>query len=275
MRVTLVGLVLLFAFGCAADEDFVGVDGEPITAIAIAEDTPPYFSSEDTGALYLVETRIPFELDAPTGGDISRLTNEAAEMDPPLPFERVPWVRRGDLIVEIDWAVRNLTDSDVRAAVVLNGFNEFHEYMPGFTVDDDEVILDFAQWERDLELEPFETRTGTIRTEEMDEVMTDLATVVNGVPNPNMVVYFESQSAIDPRVQPYIPEIIPGLTGVRMGLRAMGLPIPDAPTAGKGVLVLEVSVHVRDERGRLVDEGEDPWELPQPAAFMPSMAAAP
>jgi len=266
--------VVVAAWGCAADEAYVGVGG-PITTVGIAEDTAPYFTSEDTGALYLVESRIELELDAPTGGDIRRLTNEAAEMDPPLPFERVPWVRRGDLLLEVDWAVTNLTDSEIRAAVVINGFNEFHEYMPGFTVDDDDIILDFAQWERDLELEPFETRVGTVRIEDMEEVMTDLATVVNGLPNANMAVHFESQSAIDPRVQAYIPSIVPGLTGFRVGLRAQGLPIPDAPTAGRGLVILEVSVHVRDERGRLVDEGEDPWELPQPALFMPTMAAAP
>jgi len=183
-----------------------------------------------------------------------------------LPYDRMPWVELGDLDMEVDWALTNLTDSTGRVALTLNGFTEFHEYMPSFVVDDEEVIPDFAQWERDMELEPYQTRYGTIRVEELDEVAIDLATVANGAPNPNQVVYFENQSDHDERVQSYIPSVIAGLTGFRIGLRAQGL--PDCGSADCGVYVLEVSVRVRDEdRDRLAVQGEEVWELPTPTVL--------
>jgi len=96
-------------------------------------------------------------------------------------------------------------------------------------------------------------------------VTVDLATVVNGAPNSNEIVYFESQSALDPRAQAYIPPIIPALVGVRMGLR----------TLQPSRLVLELSVRVRDVDDRIVADGEAPWEPPKAAPFVPVMVAPP
>ncbi len=262
-------LCLLPLLGCVAEEEYVGEGG--LTAFAVTTDTPPFFEGEEA-SLYLVEARVELPITPPTNQDLERLRANVGDMA--VPWERLPWVRRDDLAIEIDWALTNLTESGARVALVLNGFNEFHEYSPAFVVDDDEVIPDFAQYERDMEIEPFETRTGTIRAEHLDEVAIDLSTVVNGAPNSNQVVYFDSDSHTDPRVQPYIPPIIAGLTGFRLGIRATGLPDTECPDGGCGVLVLEASVRVKDEGDRLASGDDEAWQLPQPALFTPVAAMA-
>ncbi|MBX3247966.1 MAG: hypothetical protein KF901_12370 [Myxococcales bacterium] len=253
----LFGIAALVAVGCT-NHEYLGEDG--LFAFAITEDTPPFVETED-GNLYIVEERIELPLEAPTAEEMAALSQGVDG----LPWARRPWVERGDYELRIDWALINLDDSRRAVDLVVNGINEFHEYMPGFVVDDDEVIPEFAQWERSIVLEPLERRTGTIREEQLDEVAVDLATVVNGVTNANLVVHPDSHSSLDPRVQAFIPEIIPALVGVRVGLRS----------ASPVNVAVELTVRVRDERGILADDPAEAWELPVPEIFEPSSLAAP
>jgi hypothetical protein len=165
---------------------------------------------------------------------------------------------RGDLELQIDFVLSNLDDEERDVAVTVNGYNEFHEYVPGFAEIDEEPTPDFAQWERSYRIEPLERVTGTVREEELDEVAVDLATVVNGAPSSNQVVFFENQSSRDERNRPFIPEVVPGLVGVRVGLRALE----------QANLLLELSVRVRDVNDRLADDDDALLEaMPEP--FMP------
>jgi hypothetical protein len=167
-------------------------------------------------------------------------------------------VEREDLGVQVDFVLYNLDDEERQVAVIVNGFNEFHEYVPGVTVIDDEAVVDYAQWEKLYELAPQQRMARTLREEDFDEMAVDLATVVNGAPNSNEVVYYENKSGEDPRAEPYIPEVIPGLVGFRLGLRA---------TAAANVL-LEATVRVRDSNERLVEEGGEVLEA-RPEPFAP------
>jgi hypothetical protein len=74
-------------------------------------------------------------------------------------------------------------------------------------------------------------------------------------------VFFENQSSEDPRAQDFIPEVVPGLVGVRVGLRTLE-PV---------VALLEVSVRVRDTADRL-PEDDDALFVSMPEEFMPVMA---
>jgi len=241
------------AAGCG-DQVFVGEDG--FFAFAITEDTPPFVMAEDA-ALYRVEERIELPL-REQSNDERRAAREQAQAMDGYPYRRVPWVQRHDYELEIDWVLINLDDETRRVTLMLNGFNEFHEYSPGFVIDDDEIIADFAQWERLMELDPLERRTGTIREEELDEIAVDLATVISA-PNANQVVHPNNHSATDPRSMPFIPEIVPALHGIRAGLQS----------EGTGNIVLELTVRVRDERGILVRESEA-WDQPEPQLFVPA-----
>jgi hypothetical protein len=249
----------LLAGGCQrGDERFF------VNAFALTGEVAPVVETEEA-ALYLFEQRILLPLVPPTEAQLERrgLPEPPADQEEPaLPFPRLPWIERGDLELQVDWVLTNLTapesadcpEATAEVVVVLNGVNEFFEYEPGFLLDDDEVIANFAQWERRYVLPPGASVTGTIREEEMDEVTVDLATLVNGAPNPNEVVFRENQFRRDPDVQPFIPEVIPGLVGVKLGLRA----------AVATCLVLESSVRVRDLAGRLQERGRVPWEIDPP-----------
>jgi hypothetical protein len=179
-----------------------------------------------------------------------------------IPYANLPFVRRGDIEVQIDYTLSNVSlDTGVTAAIIVNGINEFHEYNPGVTIVNNRVLADFSGWERNIRLEPGERQVGTIREEELDEVAVDLATVVNdGVTNANQITYFENQSANDARSQMFIPDMIPALTGIRVGLR----------TTEPRPVVVELTVRIRDVRHILVQGDDEPWPLPAPALFGPA-----
>lgn len=253
-------LVGLSAPGCAIDQvEQASADGSGIYAFAMTDATPPLVMTDEE-SLYWVENRVEFPLTPPTAEELAELGTAA-----PVPYATMPWVLLGDIDLEVDLVVTNLMDERRIVDITLNGINEFHEYVPSFVVDDDEVIVDFAQWERSVVIEAGEQYQVTITGRELIEVATDLATVVNGAPNANEVVYFENQSGIpDPRIDPYIPATIPGLVGMRLGIRSSS----DTPPS----IVVEASVRLIDREHKVADDPDDPetlWTPPAPAIFTP------
>lgn len=240
--------------GCQNEATFVN-DGT--VSFAMTDMTPALIET-DEAALYMVEYRVELPIRDPGDAAMESRREDASQYDG-LPFERLPWVERDDLAIEVDYTIANMDDAEHgTVAVTINGFNEFDEYSPSFTVDDDEVLVDYAQWERVHDLERLERETFTVREEQLDEVAVDLATVVNGAPNSNQIVYFSNQSASDVRSQPFIPAVIPGLMGIRLGIR----------TEEPANLVLEASVRVRDVNRRFVEDDEPLLEL-TPELFVP------
>ncbi len=215
----------------------------------MTEETPAVAGSMDT--LFLVETRVELPIRRPEEGELRALRQEG------LPFPRRSFVALGDLELEVGFTLRNTSDEAAIVAVVIDGFNEFHEYVPGIAIEDDEAIADYAQWERTFELEPLTTIQGIVREEEMDEVAIDLATVVNGAPSSNRIVHPQTQSALDAESMMYRPAHVPGLMGFRLGLRA---PAPSR-------VLLEATVRIQDPAEALVQEGR-PFRA-EPEQFMP------
>ncbi len=251
-------LTLALAAGCA-DQVFVG-EGNGVLAFALTSDTPAFVEAEGT-SLFLVEERFLFPLRTPSEAQLASLAMDAED----LPFPRRPWVRRGQYFIEVDYTITNLDDATRRVTFTLDGLNEFHEYVPGFVIDDDEVISEFHQFEEVLVLEPFERRTGTVREELVDEITVDLATVVDPrVTNPNRLVHPDNQSSTDPRALPFIPRIVPALVGLRAGLLS----------TGGGNVVAELTFRLRDEADRIVSPSRA-WEVPDPVLFFPSGMMAP
>ncbi|MDQ3036418.1 MAG: hypothetical protein M3Y87_28730 [Myxococcota bacterium] len=255
-------VALLSLSACHSDRRYVTPEGGTTWQLAFPPDAPPFFTGEDL-SVFLVEQAIELPVRAPTDEERSAL--RTADERGLGPYPRRPWVERGAYEILIEGTLSNLSDERQRVAVTVNGINEFHEYMPGVTVVGDDVVVDFSGWEHTYELDPGERVSFTIREEELDEVAVDLATVVNGAPNSNQVVFFQNQSAHDRRSQMYIPPIVPALVGVRLGLRVeAGEDATAAPPAA-----LEAVVRVRDLQDRIVSAGEASWDLPQAAPFAP------
>ena len=253
----LAGLTLSLALavsGCLQEQRYMTPEGGGLWAFAIDETTPAFFESED-GNLYLVEERVPIQFREPTDEEYAAASDVG---DAQIPYATLPILQRGDIEIQIDYTISNLSEDRILVGLQVNGFNEFHEFVPGVQVIERVVTPDYSEWERNVLLDPGERITGTIREEEMDEVAVDLATVVNGAPNSNQIHYFDNDSATDARSQMYIPDVVPALTGVRLGLRSSD-PVP---------IVLEATVRVRDVRGVLVQGNDDPWVAPTPALFM-------
>lgn len=262
--------------GCVQQQHYVTPSGGGVWAFAIDESTPPFFTSED-GDVFLVEQRIEIPFRLPTAEELAALGDVG---DAQIPYATLPWLRRGDVELQIDYTLSNLAaDATVDVAVTANGFNEFHEYNPGIQIVENEVVPDFSGWERTLRLEPGARVSGTIRQEHFDEIAVDLATVVNGVPNANQIVHPQSHSAVDARSQMFVPDVIPGLVGVRMGLRAI-----TGAGAAPPTLVMELTLRAYDLRGVYPRSGADLatcrpegtcWTPPAPALFGPMNIAPP
>jgi hypothetical protein len=242
--------------GCTDERRYVGAGG--VYQVALTANTQPaYTAGEDS--IYIVEQRVELPIVAPTQTQLDDLQKGAAHYGK-LPFPRLPWINRGDLAIEVDFTLSNLDGkAEHQATVIVNGIDEFYEYVPGVKIIDKNPVPDYAQWERAYTVKANERLTRTIREEEMDEVAVDLATVVNGAPNSNEVVFFENKSYSDPRSKPYVPKVVPGLAGFRFGLRA----------TDPGRWLLEVSVRVRDHTGLLADEGAKHTYQIMPKPFMP------
>ena len=260
---------LLALAGCHSDRRFVSPEGGTTWQLAFPPGAAPFFTGEDL-SVFLVEQRIELPVRAPSGEQLAALgTPDERGLGP---YPRRPWVERGDYELLVEVSLSNLSDEPQRVAVTINGINEFHEYVPGVSVVGDDLVVDYSGWERTVDLGPGERMDLTIREEELDEVAVDLATVVNGAPNSNLVVFFQNHSAHDTRSQAFVPPIVPALVGVRLGLRAeAGEDATEAPP-----VALEATVRVRDLRDRIVSAGQEPWTpLPQAAPFAPVAAMAP
>jgi hypothetical protein len=255
MRTRIPTLLLLCACALACGDDRVYIGDGKLYQVALTAMTAPAVASEE-GAIYIVETHAALPVRAPSGTELADL-QAGVKQYKNLPFPRLPWVERGELELQVDFTVSNLDGTAHDIDVIINGANEFHEYVPGVVEVEDAPLPMHSQWERRYTLEAKSRRAVTVREEEFDEVAVDLATVVNGAPNSDEVVYFENKSGSDARSMKYIPEVIPGLTGLRLGLRASQA-VP---------MLLEATVRVRDVGSKLAGEGETRMRLtPQPFA---------
>jgi hypothetical protein len=277
LSVVFVGLALTsLAAGCNLEQRYLMPDGGRTYAAAILETTPPFIVGEEE-SLYVVETRVDFPVHAPTDMEMAELGNDVVP-----PFARRPWVQRDDYAVEVDLVVSNLEPTPQTITVTVNGINEFNEYVPSAAIVDDDLVIDFAQWERTYRLEAGERRIVTVREEELDEIAVDLASVVNMVDGvdcgyqANQIVYFMNQSSLDPRSMACVPAMIPGLVGVKVGVRATGgIPDPVTMVTIAPRAAVEASIRLRDLRNRVASGSEVPWTLPVPTPFTPLIMMEP
>lgn len=245
-----VGCWAAVACACACGDPRTYVGDGTLYQVALTPTTAAALMT-DNGALYVVETHAELPIRAPSSAELAQLQS-GVKAYANLPFPRLPWVQRDDLALQLEFSLSNLDGTAHDVDVIVNGADEFFEYVPKVIEPDDEAPIPLhSQWERRYHLDGDERIAVTVREEEFDEMAVDLATVVNGAPNSDEVVYFENKSNSDPRSMKYIPKVIPGLTALRLGLRA------EQP----GTILLEATLRVRDVGDKLADDGEATMKL--------------
>jgi hypothetical protein len=301
-----VGIVLLscgFGVGCGSQADDRNL--QP-SEVGMTKTVAPIFDDGET-QLYEVKRGLQFPIVAPSDSEWSALGKDVE------PYGRTPWVTNQDVKVQLTWTLSNLDDSEQVVEVLVDPWNEFARYYPGMQLAD----ANEQKFEPNLSgIDHYfvlaassagesSRRHGTFTFDDMNELAVDFATVQNMKKNrpplpggaqqdPDMMtdplpIYanhafnIQNRSYNDVLVQPYIPQVIPGLTGVDFGFRISKptcTPSPDKPCGGATV-ALEIAIEIVDQgKGRVQREGgtqpllDAPTEVvtvgsPVPAAMTP------
>jgi hypothetical protein len=204
--------------------------------------------------------------------------NEAAALQAKYPNITIPYVRVGDIDVEVEWTVKNLSNMDAVAFVEMNGANELFAYVPSAFIDPNAVepppppppLTGGAP----VHVAANGTASGSFTEQQLKEASVDLDMITRGNVAPQHAM-LENGDANLPEFQPtqLIDPTMPDL-----GSMPVGDPIPAAAYAqlvridmvfiADQHMVMEYSVRVRDHRGLLA-----PMLMQEPAAdlqaFMP------
>jgi len=194
----------------------------------------------------------------------------------------VPYVKVGDLELDVEWTIKNLDNKDGQAKIELNGANEFFSYDPSIIIlnPDDEEAPPTPGLNGDVPIDvpAGGTVSGLFTEDQLREASIDLDQITRGNVNPFRATLTISKNA--PSFQPMTPPD-PKSMEPMMGQKPIGEPIPreafaeitriDLVFKPDTHMTLEYNVRIRDIRGimhnlLLAAETEKPDEL-QP--FMP------
>jgi hypothetical protein len=243
------------AVGCGVESDQQTYD--PVPLGMTANDAPFYDDGEST--IYQVKRPISIPILPPS--ELDRMA-----LGTPLPpYARTPWITIEDVRVQVTWTISNLDKAARNVEILLDPWNEFARYVPGFTVGEDETVPDLSGIDLLMRVEGMSRKKGVFTFDDMDEVATDLATVqniiganadpataeegVNGLVNHAFEIHNRSNDN-DLLVKRYIPKTIAGLVGFDIGLR----------TFEAGNVAIEIIVEVVDHVGNRVST-EQPLKL--------------
>lgn len=223
----------------------------------------------------LVEGRSSLLLPILLETDEDRIEREQQQalLDPAI---EIPYVKLGDLEVQVEWTIKNLEDREGKATIALNGANQFYAYDPSLFVvsaDDEAPETPGLAGDIPLPLAPLGQRSGVFTEDELREASIDLDQITRGNINP-----FRARLTISKHAESFEQLSPPTFD-------ANGEPVPPTPTGlvfpratfaqmlridlvfkPDRHMVLEYTVRVRDMRGGLVHElGVD--ALTDPAAM--------
>ncbi len=256
--------------GLAACDDDNTRRLDPLS-VAMTSDFAPIYSDNEL-TIYETKTSLMLPILAPRPEQLDRLGSESS-----APFERMPWVEREDVRVQVTWTLSNLDPEPHNVWVMVDPWNEFGRYAPAVHVSDNEAMRDFSGIDMLFALPGVgsaEPRiVGTFTFDDMDELAVDFATVFkileDAVPageddeDPratlvNHAFNVRDRSNRSPLLDPYRPSVVPGLVGFDFGLR----------TAEPANVALEMLVELRDEGDRVARRGESVPLLEPPQAII-------
>ena len=269
MKAAACGLALL-AFGCG-DDDEQERSLDPLVLGMNTEVAPSYESQELT--LYEVKLPVALPIRQPSRIDMQQLEGRDAP-----PFPHYPFVLADQVQVQVTWTLSNLDEEDHAVDILIDPWNEFGRYWPGFEEVDDELQPNLSGIEETLlafgtKGDRESRRHGTFTFEDMHELAVDFATAFNmiGGNSPpdegvcelvqcvNHVFHGQNRSFEDKLAQPHIPGTIPGLIGFDLGLR----------TREPANVAIEIVVEVIDKgSGKVLAEDSTEPAMQEPTDYV-------
>ena len=218
---------------------------------------PAYNDGEEQ--IYQVKTPVSLPYRRPTAAEL-------AALGPQDPYPHYPFLQKSDSLVEIRYTISNLDTMPHNVTLMLDPWNEFVRWVPGLVVGEDDSIPDESGYSKVVQVPAMSRLQGTITSDDVDELATDLATVefiqahpptassgdddddddttgsnLDGLDNH----VFDPQNRSnenDPLLVGLIPAVVPGIVGFDLGLR----------TSEQAQLAVEITVEIQDLNGNRV-----------------------
>ena len=251
-------LALCAGVGACANSDANQVT-QP-TVLGMTNTLAPVY---DDGELQLYQVQVPVELPIrkPQDADLQGLPQTD-------PYPRGPYLKESDLRLEIRYTLSNLDDQAHTVLMMIDPWNEFVRYKPGIVVGAEVSLPNLSGIERRVRIQGKSRIVGTLTNDDMTELAVDLATAENILKNPpqdpnadvagimNRAFNFQNRSNVpDPIVDPFIPQVIAGLTGFDLGLR----------TEEQATIAVEISIDITDLNGnRVIPDGQSGQKIGMP-----------
>jgi hypothetical protein len=224
--------LLLFTAACAADPQYVPGP----SSIEVGIDGTDVFSATAT-------IDLPFELES-----MERLRDrEALAMSLGIGADQLSLVRVGDLEVSVEWTIKNLTENEGNARVIVNGGNQFFYYVPmNFVVDPEEdeepppLMGDIP-----LMIPGNGSLSGVFREDSVREASVDLEQITRAMVNPFNAMLTINED--DPGVT--IPPVLVPHDALAQLVRF------DITLEADRHMVLEYGIRIRDHANILHPEG--------------------
>ena len=213
-----------------------------------------------------------------TAADMTSRMNLATKLAPVT----VPYVRVGDMAVEVEWTIQNLDTMPGQAQIELNGANEYFVYDPSMIVldpnDDEAPPTPGLQGDIPIDVAPGQEIRGLFTEDELLEASIDLDQITRGNVNPfrAMLTVSKNAKSFQPMTppMPLVMDYVQTPTGPEVPREAFAQMVRiDLVFKPNRHMVMSYDVRVRDTRGLLADKllTADPATLAQfaPAAYAP------
>jgi len=240
--------------------------------------------ADDTGGLIEAKASLQLPIKTESSGDAAKRAELATELG-----VDVPYVRLGDLEIEVEWTIRNVDEMDGEAKIELNGANELFSYDPSIIVlnpeDDEAPPTPGLEGDVPISVPAGGRVSGLFTEDQLREASIDLDQITRGNVNPFRATLTISKNA--KTFQPMTPPMPGDEDYVQMPI---GDPIPREAFAGltrvdlvfspNKHMVLDYNVRVRDIRGIMHDllltavtDKPDELEPFDPEVYSPQPAA--
>ena len=277
MRIALTALVTSAGLAaCANDPEYIA-GPDPLEAGV----------ADMTGQLTQAKAQLQLPIKKESADDARSRAALAAKLDP----IEVPYVRVGDLELELEWTIQNLDTDDGQAKIQLNGANEYFSYDPSIIVldpnNDEAPPTPGLAGDIPIDVPAGATVSGLFTEDQLREASIDLDQITRGNINPFYATLTVSKNAQS--FQPLTPPMVAAPDEDPPKQDPVGDPIPreafaemtriDLVFKPTTHMVLTYDVRVRDLRGIMHDlllaavtEKPDELETFDPAEYNPTAA---